>query len=57
MAHAPTEKTWLKITRDDRAKSQSGHARPGRGRIGQPCRNWGGHFSLDKILPLPNFKA
>jgi hypothetical protein len=33
MAHAPTEKTWRKITRDDRAKDQSGHARPGRSRI------------------------
>jgi len=41
MAHAPTE-NWRKITRDDRVKDQSGHARPGRGRIGQPCWNWGG---------------
>jgi len=36
MAHAPTE-NWRKITRDDRAKSQSGHARPGRAGLASPA--------------------
>ena len=38
--------------RKDRGKRPTATARPGRGRIGQPCRNWGGLWRNNPVKLL-----
>ena len=38
--------------RKDRGKRPTANARPGRGRIGLPCRNWGGRCPVDELSAI-----